>query len=44
MDAAARNIEKKLDRLRRDERVARQEKTTADMLDVVTGAEAVNHG
>jgi F-type H+-transporting ATPase subunit gamma len=44
MDAASRNIGTKLERLQRDERVARQEKTTSDMLDVVTGAEAVNHG
>jgi len=41
MDAAARHIDDKLDHLHRNERVARQEKTTADMLDVVTGAEAV---
>lgn len=42
MDSASRNIEDRLDGLRRDERVARQEKTTTEMLDVVTGAEAVN--
>jgi len=41
MDAASRNIGEKLERLRRDERVARQDKTTSDMLDVVTGAEAI---
>lgn len=44
MDAASRNIEDRLDKLRREERAARQEETTADMLDVVVGAEAVNHG
>jgi len=43
MDAASRNIADKLDALRRREHVARQEKTTTDMLDVVTGAEAVDH-
>ena len=44
MDAAARNIEDRLEKLRREEQMARQEETTADMLDVVIGAEAVNHG
>ncbi len=44
MDAAARNIDERLEKLTRQERVARQEQTTSDMLDVVTGAEAVNHG
>ncbi|EPX84962.1 F0F1 ATP synthase subunit gamma [Salipiger mucosus] len=44
MDAASRNIDKRLETLRRQARAARQEQTTADMLDVVTGAEAVNHG
>ena len=43
MDAAWRNIDDRLQRLRRDERAARQEATTADLLEVVTGAEAVNH-
>jgi F-type H+-transporting ATPase subunit gamma len=43
MDAATHNIDDKLEKLRRDERVARQAQTTSDMLDVVTGAEAVNH-
>lgn len=42
MDAASRNIEDRLDGLRRQERAARQEETTADMLDVVIGAEAVS--
>ena len=43
MDSASRNIEENVDALRRQERVARQEKTTTEMLDVVTGAEAVDH-
>lgn len=41
MDAAVRNIDERIEALHRDERVARQEKTTTEMLDVVTGAEAV---
>jgi F-type H+-transporting ATPase subunit gamma len=41
MDAASHNIEDRLDRLRRDAREVRQERLTAEMLDVVTGAEAV---
>ena len=44
MDSASRNIDDRIATLQRDERVARQEKTTTEMLDVVTGAEAVNHG
>ncbi|GAB4527464.1 MAG: F0F1 ATP synthase subunit gamma [Roseibium sp.] len=44
MDAASHNIEDRLEKLRRKERAARQEQTTADMLDVVTGAEAVKQG
>jgi F-type H+-transporting ATPase subunit gamma len=43
MDAASRNIDERLERLKREERAARQEQTTSDMLDVVTGAEAINH-
>lgn len=43
MDAAYRNIGDRLEQLKREARAARQEQTTADMLDVVTGAEAVNH-
>ncbi len=43
MDSASRNIDERTDSLRRDERVARQEKTTTEMLDVVVGAEAVEH-
>ncbi|GHH03206.1 F0F1 ATP synthase subunit gamma [Pseudodonghicola xiamenensis] len=41
MDAASRNIGHKLETLHRDERAARQEKTTNDMIEVVTGAQAV---
>ena len=44
MDAASRNIDGKLERLQRDAHVARQEEMTADMLDVVTGAEAIFNG
>ena len=44
MDSASRNIDDKLEVLERDARVAWQEETTSDMLDVVTGAEAVNRG
>lgn len=43
MDAASRNIGDRVGTLARDERIARQEQTTTEMLDVVTGAEAVNH-
>lgn len=43
MDAASRNIDERLEKLTREARNARQEQTTSDMLDVVTGAEAVNH-
>jgi F-type H+-transporting ATPase subunit gamma len=42
MDAASRNIDDRIEKLTRQERAARQEQTTSDMLDVVTGAEAVN--
>ena len=44
MDAASRNIDERLEKLRRQERMARQEQTTADMLDVIVGSEAVNCG
>lgn len=44
MDAASRNIDARFDKLRREERMARQEQTTSDMLDVIVGSEAVNHG
>jgi len=43
MDAAARKIEEKVERLQRDAHVAQQEKTTADLLDVVIGSEAARH-
>ncbi|MCH5376786.1 MAG: F0F1 ATP synthase subunit gamma [Planctomycetes bacterium] len=43
MDAASRNIDTKLERLTRDVRIAWQDETTSDMLDVVTGAEAANN-
>ena len=39
MDSATRNIDKRLEKLRRDERIARQEQTTADILDISVGAE-----
>lgn len=44
MEAAGRNIEDKLDALTRQARILRQEEITADLLDVVTGAEAVMEG
>jgi F-type H+-transporting ATPase subunit gamma len=44
MDAASHNIDDRLEKLQRKERAARQEQTTSDMLDVVTGAEAVKQG
>ncbi len=40
MDAASRKIEEKVDKLRREALFARQEKTTADLLDVIVGSEA----
>tara|TARA_R110002012_G_scaffold169830_2_gene333948 strand:+ start:647 stop:817 length:171 start_codon:yes stop_codon:yes gene_type:complete len=40
---AARNIYERLEKLRRKERMARQEQTTADMLDVIAGSEAMTH-
>jgi F-type H+-transporting ATPase subunit gamma len=43
MNAASRNIDDRLERLRREERAARQEQTTSDMLEVIVGSEAVNH-
>lgn len=42
MDAASRNIDDRLETLRREERAARQEAATSDMLDLVSGTEAVN--
>jgi F-type H+-transporting ATPase subunit gamma len=43
MDAAHENVSKKLDELRQDARQARQDETTTELLDLVTGAEAL-HG
>lgn len=43
MEAAAHNIEDKLGQLREQERSLRQEAITTEMLDVVTGAEAILH-
>lgn len=42
MDAASHNIDDKLDHLRHDEHAARQAEMTSDMIDIVTGAEAVS--
>lgn len=42
MDMASRNIDDRIEKLRRNEDAARQEATTTEMLDIVTGAEAVN--
>ena len=41
MEAAHTSIEKKLDDLSRDERRLRQDEITTELLDLVTGAEAV---
>lgn len=41
MEAASENIAKKLEELSRVEREARQEEVTTELLDIVTGAEAV---
>jgi F-type H+-transporting ATPase subunit gamma len=41
MEAAHTSIEKKLDELSRDERRLRQDEITTELLDIVTGAEAV---
>lgn len=41
MDAADRNIDGKLDRLSRQARSLRQEAITAELLDLITGAEAI---
>ncbi len=42
MQAADQNIGDKLEALEKQERIARQESITVEMLDVVLGAEAVN--
>lgn len=44
MDGASHTIDNKLDRLTRDAHVARQNEMTTDMIDVVTGAEAISSG
>ncbi len=44
MTTAADNIERKLDDLRAEERVLRQEQITEELLDVLNGAEALSHG
>lgn len=44
MDMASRNIDDRVNKLRFQANAARQEATTTEMLDVVTGAEAVEHG
>ena len=41
MEAAHRSIDQKLDLLSRDERMRRQDEITTELLDIVTGAEAV---
>ena len=41
MEAARANIDKKLDDLAQDERQRRQDEITTELLDIVTGAEAV---
>ena len=43
MDVASRNFDDRLKKLTVEERAARQEETTSDMLDVVTGAEALKN-
>jgi F-type H+-transporting ATPase subunit gamma len=41
MDAAHDNVSKKLEQLRQDARQARQDEITTELLDLVTGAEAL---
>ncbi len=43
MSAARDNVERKLAQLHQDEHRARQEEVTTELLDVVTGAEALRH-
>lgn len=43
MDVASRNFDDRLKKLTVEECAARQEETTSDMLDVVTGAEALKN-
>ncbi|MXN67282.1 hypothetical protein GR183_20430 [Stappia sp. GBMRC 2046] len=42
MEYASQNIGDKIDDMKKEERIVRQEVTTSDMLDVITGAEAVS--
>jgi F-type H+-transporting ATPase subunit gamma len=42
MDSAHDNVSKTLERLRQDARQARQDDITTELLDLVTGAEALN--
>lgn len=42
MESASENIEGKLDELRRAEREGRQEEITTELLDIITGVEAMN--
>jgi F-type H+-transporting ATPase subunit gamma len=42
-DSAHDNVSKKLEELRQDARQARQDETTTELLDLVTGAEALQH-
>ncbi len=44
MDSANRNIAKKQDLLRQQAREARQTETTAEILELITGAEALEEG
>lgn len=44
METADRNIGDKLDQLRRQEHALRQESITSELLDVITGSEAVSRG
>jgi F-type H+-transporting ATPase subunit gamma len=44
MDSAHDNVSKKLDRLQEEMRQARQSEITTELIDLVTGAEALNKG
>jgi len=41
MDSARENVSKKLEQMRQDARQARQDEITTELLDLVTGAEAL---
>jgi F-type H+-transporting ATPase subunit gamma len=43
MDSASRTADEMIQKLEREQRAARQEQTTSDMLDMVVGTEAVTH-